>query len=90
LTLDGGPGRYSDDRPSRRRETGDSGEAAITGRVPPSDLSAEKAVLSSILLDNNAIHVVITEVREEDFYHPAHQILYGAMSSSATTINPST
>lgn len=49
------------------------------GRVPPSDLSAEKAVLSAILLDNNTIHNVVTEVQEEDFYHPAHQLLYQAM-----------
>jgi replicative DNA helicase len=52
----------------------------IHGRVPPHDIEAEKAVLSAILLDNDAIHAIVTEVREEDFYHPAHQILYRAMS----------
>jgi replicative DNA helicase len=49
------------------------------GRVPPSDLSAEKAVLSAILLDNAVIHTLATEICEEDFYHPAHQSLYAAM-----------
>jgi len=53
--------------------------SAISGRVPPSDISAEKAVLSSILLDNNAVHTVVAELKEEDFYHPAHQLLYNAM-----------
>ena len=52
---------------------------ASTGRVPPHDIEAEKAVLSAILLDNDAIHAVVTEVREEDFYHPSHQILYRSM-----------
>jgi len=47
--------------------------------VPPSDVSAEKAVLSAILLDNDAIHLLVTELKEEDFYHPAHQILYRTM-----------
>jgi replicative DNA helicase len=51
----------------------------IAGRVPPHDIEAEKAVLSAILLDNDAIHAVVTEVREEDFYHPSHQILYRSM-----------
>ncbi len=58
-----------------------SGGAPSTqpGRVPPSDLSAEKAVLSAILLDNNTIHNVVILLREDDFYHPAHQLLYSAM-----------
>jgi replicative DNA helicase len=51
----------------------------IAGRIPPHDIEAEKAVLSAILLDNEAIHAVVTEVREEDFYHPSHQILYRSM-----------
>jgi len=49
------------------------------GRVPPHDIEAEKAVLSAILLDNDAIHSVVTEIREDDFYHPAHQILFRSM-----------
>jgi replicative DNA helicase len=51
----------------------------IEGRVPPSELGAEKAVLSAILLDNETIHQVVTELRTEDFYFPAHQNLYRAM-----------
>jgi len=53
------------------------GESA--GREPPHDLSAEKAVLSAILLDNGVIHSLVTELRDEDFYHPSHQILFRAM-----------
>ena len=51
----------------------------IAGRVPPHDIEAEKAVLSAILLDNDAIHSVVTEVSDEDFYHPSHQLLYRSM-----------
>jgi replicative DNA helicase len=36
-------------------------------------------VLSAILLDNNAIHSIATEVSTDYFYHPAHRALYGAM-----------
>jgi len=49
------------------------------GRVPPSDIEAEKAVLSAMLLDNDAIHTVLNEVRPPDFYHPAHQKIYECM-----------
>ena len=56
-----------------------SGAALSGGRVPPHDLEAEKAVLSALILDNRAVHSVLTEVRPEDFYHPAHQQLYEAM-----------
>jgi len=55
------------------------GQDDVVGRVPPHDIEAEKAVLSAILLDNNAIHAIVTEVREEDFYHPSHQVLYRSM-----------
>ena len=51
----------------------------VTGRVPPHDIEAEKAVLSALLLDNNAVHSVLNEVRPEDFYHPSHQQIYKAM-----------
>jgi replicative DNA helicase len=47
--------------------------------VPPSDVEAERAVLSALLLDNDAIHTVLTEVRPADFYHPAHQKIYESM-----------
>ncbi len=56
-----------------------SEQEEVAGRIPPHDIEAEKAVLSAILLDNDAIHAVVTEVREEDFYHPAHQMLYRSM-----------
>ncbi len=49
------------------------------GRVPPHDVEAEKAVLSALLLDNNAIHSVLNEIAPEDFYHPSHQQIYRAM-----------
>jgi replicative DNA helicase len=49
--------------------------------VPPQDLEAEKAVLSAILLENDAVHAVYTEVKPDDFYHPAHRTLYEAMIS---------
>jgi len=53
--------------------------ATRSGRVPPQDIEAEKAVLSALLLENNAIHSVLNEIKPEDFYHPSHQQIYRAM-----------
>jgi replicative DNA helicase len=65
---------------SERRSNNDI--AASGGHsVPPHDLEAEKAVLSALLLDNEAIHSVYTEVVPTDFYHPAHRQLYQSMLS---------
>jgi replicative DNA helicase len=69
--------RRSNDRVGRSAASGDASDQP--GRLPPSDVSAEKAVLSSIMLDNNVIHSLVTEVKEEDFYHPSHQLLYHSM-----------
>ena len=71
--------RGGDGRRGRRDDDG-GGMEEIAGRVPPHDIEAEKAVLSAILLDNDAIHNVVTEVGEDDFYHPSHQMLYRAMT----------
>lgn len=56
-------------------------DAAFVGRIPPHDLEAEKAVLSAILLDNDALYKVLNEVRDADFYHPAHQTIFAAMAA---------
>ncbi len=46
------------------------------GRVPPHDLAAERAVLSALLLDQSAFNEVQSELKAEDFYHPANALLY--------------
>jgi replicative DNA helicase len=69
---------------SRRESAGDAvalPAGAPAGRVPPHDLEAEKSVLSALLLDNEAIHTVYLEVKPEDFYHPAHRVLFQTMCS---------
>ena len=50
-------------------------------RIPPHDISAEKAVLSAILLDDEKIHEVVGEIAPDDFYAPAHRRLFSAMVS---------
>ena len=74
----GGPSRSPSFRGGRTTSE-ERAQLEAAGRVPPADLDAEKAVLSSIMIDNDSFHVVFDHLKPEDFYHPAHQVLYQAM-----------
>jgi replicative DNA helicase len=54
--------------------------ATPPGRVPPNSLEAERAVLGGVLLDNDAMNVVLETVDREDFYSDAHALLFEAMT----------
>jgi replicative DNA helicase len=79
--LDQGP--FPDAPPGDSRSGDPSrGSSRTSGdRVPPHDAQAEKAVLSAILLDNEAVHEIAGELRPDDFYVPAHRRLFEAMVS---------
>src|SRR5699024_9243207 len=60
-------------------------------RQPPSDKDAEQGVLGAMLLSPSSVIEVIDEVDPEDFYYPAHQLIYSAMLdlySDGTDIDP--
>jgi replicative DNA helicase len=48
-------------------------------RVPPHNFDAEQSVLGSLLLDEAAWDEVVDQLREEDFYKPAHKIIFRAV-----------
>ena len=48
-------------------------------RTPPNDVAAEQSVLGAMLLSKDAIADVVEVIRENDFYRPAHQVIYGAI-----------
>jgi replicative DNA helicase len=51
-----------------------------TGRVPPNDLNAERAVLGGVLLENEALNAVSElPLRPADFYKDAHATIFEAM-----------
>ncbi|WP_062070451.1 replicative DNA helicase [Demequina sediminicola] len=45
-------------------------------RLPPQNLEAEQSVLGSMLLSKDAMADVIETVRADDFYKPAHEIVF--------------
>jgi replicative DNA helicase len=48
-------------------------------KVPPQNLEAESSVLGGILLENDAINVVLEVLRPEDFYRESHRKIFRAM-----------
>jgi replicative DNA helicase len=52
---------------------------ASSGRIPPHNDSAERAVLGAILMSANAYSEVTEVLRKDDFYKPNHQALFDAI-----------
>ena len=50
-------------------------------RLPPQNIDAEKAVLGSLMINKEAISQVADLLKPEDFYRPAHGIIYQAIVS---------
>jgi len=49
------------------------------GKIPPSDIEAEQAVLGSMLTDKDAVIAAIEVVKPEDFYREDNKIIYTAV-----------
>ena len=54
----------------------------------PQNPEAERSVLGSILLDNQAYFRVVGTIRSEDFYKDAHRVIFGAMIDLAADSRP--
>ncbi|HUX02811.1 MAG TPA: DnaB-like helicase N-terminal domain-containing protein [Phycisphaerae bacterium] len=54
-----------------------------TTRIPPHDIPAEASVLGAMMVFAPAVPVAREIVAEEDFYRPAHQIIFKALSYMA-------
>ncbi|MFQ3549102.1 MAG: replicative DNA helicase [Armatimonadota bacterium] len=57
-------------------------------RLPPQNIEAEQSTLGAMMLDRNAIDRATEFLRAEDFYRPAHQIIFDALCSLAEKDSP--
>ena len=48
-------------------------------KVPPQNLEAESSVLGGVLLENDAVNIVLELLRPEDFYRESHRKVFRAM-----------
>jgi replicative DNA helicase len=55
------------------------GSGASFDRTPPQDITAEMSVLGGMLLSKDAIADVVEVIRGNDFYRPAHEMVYDAI-----------
>jgi replicative DNA helicase len=49
-------------------------------RTPPNNIDAEQSVLGGMLLSKDAIADVVEVLRSDDFYRPAHQMIYDVVT----------
>jgi replicative DNA helicase len=52
--------------------------AALSRNIPPQNLEAEQAVLGGVFLRNTLFHSLVDIVRPDDFYSPAHRLIFRA------------
>ena len=48
-------------------------------RTPPQDVDAERSVLGGMMISKDAIADVVEVLRGNDFYRPAHELVYEAI-----------
>ncbi|RIJ76165.1 replicative DNA helicase [Nakamurella silvestris] len=71
--------QWQKSRPSGERRTPAPTNEAAFDRQPPQDLPAEQSVLGGMLLSKDAIADVIEVLTPDDFYKPAHTLIYEAI-----------
>lgn len=49
------------------------------GKVPPQAIDIEEAVLGALMIESEAIHDIVKEVKAEHFYKDSHQLIYTAI-----------
>jgi len=57
-------------------------------RVPPQSIESEAAVLGSMILHSPCIDIVVQVTHTEQFYRPAHQLIYQALIDMRQTGKP--
>ena len=57
----------------------DPDHQGIAGHQPPNDITAEQSVLGALMLSPQYVADVATDLKAEDFYRPAHQMIFNAI-----------
>lgn len=80
-----GNGQWApDSAPAGRAQTGQTGLQApqagqIAAKVLPNSLEAEACVLGAMVIEPNTIDIVVHITRNEDFFRPAHRIVFDTL-----------
>ena len=60
----------------------------VKGRILPHNDEAEQAVLGSVLIDEDAPITILNEAKPDDFYQPAHKLIFQAMQNVSFSDKP--
>jgi len=76
-TASSSSGVYDPDRPREDRAgRASAGPEQLVARVPPHSAEAEACVLGSMILEPSTIDIVVHITRAEDFFRPAHRLIF--------------
>jgi len=57
-------------------------------KLPPQNLDAEMSILGGVLLDNDALDLVLATITKEDFYRESHRKIFAAMVRLSEEMEP--
>ena len=72
----GGSSSRTGGRGSQPGAAARAAEADLLRRVPPHSAEAEQAVLGGVLMRPQLMHSIVDMLTENDFYLPAHTIIF--------------
>jgi replicative DNA helicase len=72
-----------EERRQGRQSNGTFSNDPIIGKMPPASPEAERAVLGALLLNDDNLQYVADLLSPDDFYVPAHKILYSTVRQIA-------
>ena len=61
---------------------------SATDRIPPQNLEAEQSTLGSMMIERSALEKGLEMLRAEDFYRPAHQEIFDALTALSERDEP--
>ncbi|MBR9922937.1 MAG: replicative DNA helicase [Bacteroidetes bacterium] len=73
------PTKKTGTKPSRSRRNRPDGSELTFGKVQPQALPLEEAVLGALMLDKDALAIVLDILRPDSFYSDGHKSIYEAM-----------
>jgi len=57
-------------------------------QTPPRSIEAEQSMLGALMQDNNGWDIISDKVTVNDFYHPAHQVIFKCIAELAAEMKP--
>lgn len=62
--------------------------SSVAGKIPPQALDLEEVVLGAIMLEKDALAIVIDKLKPEHFYKEQHKFIYNAILDLYSKIEP--